>query len=56
VIVCSCRVISTTDYEDIGELIDRIMSDDADCGSCQVDVETLLNVVEFLKHNEENKK
>jgi hypothetical protein len=55
-IVCSCRVISTTDYENIGELKDRIMSDDADCGSCQADIETLLNYVEFLKHNEENKK
>jgi hypothetical protein len=55
-IVCSCRVISTTDYENIGELIDRIMSEDAECGSCQAEVETLLNYVEFLKHNEENKK
>jgi hypothetical protein len=49
-------VISTTDYENIGELIDRIMSEDAECGSCQAEVETLLNYVEFLKHNEENKK
>lgn len=40
-IVCSCRVIKTTDYKTKEELIERIMRTDFVCGRCTRAVHTI---------------
>lgn len=44
-IVCSCREISTNQYQDPEDLKERIMQDDALCGTCQHDIAPLTSQV-----------
>jgi len=34
-IICSCRNISTKQFDNVEELFTRLLEDDAECGSCQ---------------------
>jgi hypothetical protein len=43
---CSCRAISDRDYASSKELFERIMEDDAMCGSCQDEIIRVSDVME----------
>jgi hypothetical protein len=37
-IICSCRNISTREFNNVEELFTRLLDDDAECGCCQEDL------------------
>jgi len=48
-IICSCRNISTNDFNSLKELKERLFKNDAECGTCQEDIELLFDEVDNIK-------